>query len=87
MRILITVLVVSLVQLFCIAEDAPLVIEQWKLAPLDQGELVFDNALGGWYVTVPAKTLPETPQTEEEKRFVNRTIHRMPSGVCLKEVP
>lgn len=83
MRFLVAILVVLLAHNWCFAEDAPVL----RLAQYDQVELAFDNAQGGWYITVPAHTVPAHQYTDEQKRFINRTIHRMPTGVCNKEVP
>lgn len=85
MRFLIAIFVICLVQNYSFAVDER--VQIGRLAPYDQIELAFDNKHGGWYITVPADTKPQTPQTEEERRFVNRTIQRMPTGICSKEVP
>lgn len=87
MRVLIAVFVLAFVQQYCFGEDLTIV-RFANFVDNDGAELAFDEAQGGWHIRhLPLRTPPVQTQTQTERdRFVNRTITKMPSGQCVKEV-
>jgi len=84
MRFLIAVFVITLVQQYCSSEDITIVRFASFVDNNESAELAFDDVHGGWHIRHHA---PRTQVETERDNFLNRTITKMPTGQCIKEVP